>query len=361
MIRRGLTGRGGVRRHRRTKKVYKSREDLSVDDKENDCTKSVSDKGLANSLDAPTGVNSVDEIFHDLNLSRHYDVNRRDNGFKVSDTIRVDKNKDCIKFNFEPIADETTKLDGKSIKHSNESENLDRELQDLSTIRTSSQGCSRVIKENETRSEVGTSGHYIPSWFNDISGDSLMDLNTIRHLGIVPKGLSMSLTDLKPEARDPIAHSRDLLPQQQPHSQQHEMADGKKHEKMEKEYLRLKKKLTSRQKTDLNSSDLSSKKAELINKNARANLSDTLIPRCKEFFESDELGINHFQKHIHNVKVSSKKHKRALKLMEAAASRVGPMHSKKRPVNFKPLYEQKYSEDVAPATGAKHKTGSIRS
>lgn len=168
---------------------------------------------------------------------------------------------------------------------------------------------------------------YVPSWLstdeeNDMDASSLKSFETltIKH--------SRSLTDLRQPGtvqRKPKARS--------------DNADKYKHQKIEQEYFRLKKRL------NLNNDGAVTSNHSLTTAQShnRVNLSDTAVPNYRELLESDELGINHFRKHVHNVKVTSKKFRRAQRSCEPVKTRAPP---KRRQFNFKPLYEHIYSEDT---------------
>lgn len=182
---------------------------------------------------------------------------------------------------------------------------------------------------------------YVPSWLCDLENDEME-----RH-------------DLKLKLNKPQKHTK--------HSKSHhdtsingeiltKTKDGKftkspdkhvkpLHEDIEKEYFKLKKALHVNDSSQDTSREISS--TIVAESTGRAYLSDTAIPSYKQLFESDELGINHFKKHIHNVKVSNKKYRRTLKSIEPAGAGTNvsvTKQTKRKLLGFKPLYERKRTE-----------------
>lgn len=189
-----------------------------------------------------------------------------------------------------------------------------------------SQDSDRELFSGQTHpAELGSS--YVPSWLCD-SIEKEMDTISIKSFEQLTTKHSQSMTDIKNDVflrRNPKPHS--------------EQCAKIKHEDVEKEYFKLKKRLNLNNSTgrydDIESS---------ADSHIRVNLSDTVIPHYRDLLESDELGINHFKKHIQNVKVTSKRYRRAVKSTDSVKNNRLP--SKRRPFCFQPLYERQQTEEI---------------
>lgn len=174
-------------------------------------------------------------------------------------------------------------------------------------------------------SQVGSS--YVPSWLCD-SIEREMDTISIKSFERLTTKHSQSMTDIRNDVflrRNPKHHIVHF--------------DKTKHEDVEKEYFKLKKRL------NLNNSDgRGNGMQSSADAHIRVNLSDTVIPHYRDLLESDALGINHFKKHIQNVKVTSKKFRRAVKSTDSVKKNRLP--SKRKLFCFQPLYERQQTEDL---------------
>ena len=149
------------------------------------------------------------------------------------------------------------------------------------------------------------------------------------------------------------------------------LLDFERHNELEQEYRTLKRELTS---TLLNADLGRSKSSATIEHNSGTELSDrnksddrdhhdtrdinktkhhkhsesrtsrllthTMEYNSHEFLVSDALGIDHFKKHILNVKVTSKRHQRALKQSSENKKRTGDKTKSK----FKTVFEHGKTE-----------------
>ncbi|KAL4233798.1 hypothetical protein ACF0H5_008476 [Mactra antiquata] len=350
MIRRDLLGGRRLRRTRNVKKNEKGSTKLNNADIEaRDALNPISNIILTNCIETRNNTVNAEDISHDIDSRRQLSDKPENTGTKVSETIQVegDRSTNNFKGNSDSKSDDLTSDFHGLVKNSHESENSGCQSVRLTTRRPHSQGSPCAFKENEPDVDFYIEEPYIPSWL-ELKSDKLnMDIKSIRSLGLVPKGLSMSLTDLRPEvgAHASLDQSHDFIPKQQ---QQQPIIDGKRHKEMEKEYLKLKRKLNIKQNSDHKTSVTNSQHVVLAGSNVRATRSESDIPLYKELFESDELGINHFRKHIHNVKLSSKRHKRALKVPDGTVNR-GVPKNRRHITRFQPLYEHTNAEDSGSA------------
>ena len=130
------------------------------------------------------------------------------------------------------------------------------------------------------------------------------------------------------------------------------ISDYERHNELEQEYRTLKRELTILNDLDLSKRttvvegygkelrERNKKDQPRSNDNTSTMLTGNLEPSSHDFLMSDALGINHFKKHILNVKRTSKRHKRDTKhLSENKKSSTEKIKTK-----FKPVFEQGHHE-----------------
>lgn len=258
-------------------------------------------------------INNINNKCREICFDRQWDVTKRDTEKKNSlqlDTyghINCDVTKESI------LTDKDT---------------LEKRTCRFQTERCNSTESYFSEKEFLSRQKISQEFYvgYVPSWLST-DEENEMDASSLKSFETLTIKHSRSLTDLRHAGtvqRKPKARS--------------ENADKYKHQKIEQEYFRLKKRL------NLNNDGAvtNSTSFTTAQSHSRVNLSDTAVPHYRELLNSDELGINHFRKHVQNVKVTSKKFRRAQRSSEPVKTRPPP---KRRQLNFKPLYENIYSED----------------
>lgn len=189
--------------------------------------------------------------------------------------------------------------------------------------------CSEVNIVSEKSEACGNTSSYVPSWVDGIPGEnkakSTLDINRKN----IKSEMNTSLSDFLDGDGD-SAEGADM-------SQQTDVKTRKDHAELEQEYLKLRRRIARKSKdTDDSNSDLNntfSDRSSLLMTNPNGAYD------VKDFLSSDDLGINHFRKHIHYVKSSSKKYKRSLRHSEQK------QRQKRAPTfkTFKPLYELDHS------------------
>lgn len=188
--------------------------------------------------------------------------------------------------------------------------------------------CTEKAEDLDRRKIQDLDFSYIPSWLCS-DDDRDMEVSSLKSFNLLTSKHSKSLSDL----RNAGTVSRKIKISS-------DNGDKINHQKIEKEYFKLKKRLN----IEGDETHRSNGTYAHVQDSNRAHLSDTHVPNYRELLESDELGINHFRKHIKNVKASSKKFRRALKNNEATRTR--PVPPKRKQFNIRPVYERRLSEDA---------------
>lgn len=201
---------------------------------------------------------------------------------------------------------------------------------------------SRVSRKRHRRrsfSDVTPEGDkgYVPSWnttgLRDMDRRSRMSKGSAASSNQAP-GMkkSWSVSDLREVDHSKIA-GLDLAA----YNKGQEVHKAKNHSRIEEEYLRLRKQINNHSEpsdaTILNSTMSSIRNSSV---DSPASTLDLLLDQKVSMLESDELGINHFKKHIQNVKQTSKKFRRSLKNAENAQKQ----NRRKLPTRYIPIYER---------------------
>lgn len=177
---------------------------------------------------------------------------------------------------------------------------------------------------------------YMPSWLDD-------ETKGMDRRGRLSKNSIPSEQGLKKKSHS-VSDLRDIGAQKKEQvnifsvSTEVEGMKSKDHVRIEEEYLRLRRQINVNSDPIANLSQLNSSISSVRNSTFDSPASNQSMPRDQKasMLESDELGINHFRKHIQNVKQTSKRFRRSLKNTENITQK---QTRRKLPSRFIPIYE----------------------
>jgi len=207
----------------------------------------------------------------------------------------------------------------------------------LSNDSTENKCFSEILSDRNGRQQKRQSDFnqlYIPSWLSPIDMTSRKTGNVLASDALgYPAGFMKPANSWNVNDSRRYEHSsrKNVKPVKEPGAG-NQKATRKRHEDVEKEYMKLR--------SEMRPNEIHSDK---IHQNTQSTARPVLgqpdrivaTDRQQDLFQSDTLGIYHFQKHIQNVKQNSKRHKRNLRHKDQGQR----LNKGKQTSRFTPIYE----------------------
>ena len=271
----------------------------------------------------------TDKDDSDRNENRYCSEHDKLTGYDVFTADKIELSHYCVRQTTDDLANDLAR-----VFHSRLSFNA-KEALEAHGFRSSV--CSKKRHRRRSFSDVTpeVDKGYVPSWMDDDS--KVMDRRSRLSKSSVTsdqvlKKKAHSVSDLREIGIDKTTHVLDFLTMNREtlHPEK-----SKNHARIEEEYLRLRKQMNVGNDTSLDLSQMNTTLSSIRTFEGSSVPLALLQDQTTAMLESDELGINHFRKHIQNVKQSSKKYKRTVRNTDIAQKQ----NKRKMPTRFIPIYE----------------------